>query len=86
MFVVRESKFQKWNTILNYTILLFMILFLHLLFRLKVSVLSDFGYSMRATRRAELILTVCRYQRQKDSKNSERGGRVMNVSLECSGT
>ena len=41
---------------------------------------------MRATRRAELILTVCRYQRQKDSKNSERGGRVMNVSLECSGT
>lgn len=63
-----------------------MILFLHLLFRLKIPVLSDLGFSMRASRRAEVILTVYRYQRRKDNKNSERGGRVINVSLEWSGT
>ena len=63
-----------------------MILFLHLLFRLKIPVLSDLGFSMRASRRAEVILTVYRYQRQKDNKNSERDGRVINVSLEWSGT
>ena len=63
-----------------------MILFLHLLFRLKIPVLSDLGFSMRASRRAEVILTVYRYQRRKDNKNSERDGRVINVSLEWSGT
>ena len=57
-----------------------------LLFRLKIPVLSDLGFSMRASRRAEVILTVYRYQRRKDNKNSERDGRVINVSLEWSGT